>query len=830
MPDIVDKFTSHLKSALTRALVAAVEEGEVFVAPKHLLWALATQKGCLAAEVLHKHKVKLPSVRKLVSHGAAKDISGEAKTPPLSENAKRMVEKAVLIAHLYNHRYVGTEHLLAAIMQIPDEGLAAFFTQEQISVPSIREQLVAVFRSTNRFPEVEEILSEQKRTQEGMTVTEAEGAPKEQAEAEKSKTPALDYFSRALSDPPIAATLDPVIGREAEIDRVMEILCRRTKNNPLLLGDAGVGKTAIVEGLAKRIAEGRVPTPLMHKRILSLDLGSVVAGTIYRGEFEGRMKQILDEVRAEPNIILFIDEIHTMIGAGSASGSLDAANLLKPALSRGELRCIGATTVGEYKKHLETDAALERRFQVVRVEEPSKEDTLLILRGLVGTYERHHHVRIPDDVLVGIVTLSDRYLSDRHFPDKAIDVLDEAAAMLRVHGGEPVHNGSELRKRENELKEARARKRQAVVEELYEEAHMWKKQEEALEAHVKTIATTEQEPECYGIVDLSHVASVISKSTGVPTDELLAVERERLKNLPTLLAKSVIGQPHVTDAVARTIARVKAGVRSPRRPMASFLFVGPSGVGKTELARVLAKTVLQDTHGLIAFDMSEYAEGFAISKLIGSPAGYVGYREGAKLTDLVKQKPHAVILFDELEKAHRDVQNLLLQILEEGSLTDATGRRISFEHAIVVGTTNAGWEQFRGGSIGFASGGGGAMALSDIRPKLEEVFRPELLNRLDAIHVFQPLTVESLTQIATLHLEELAARLLTRGITLTYADDVSSHLGKRAEGHPSQGRSIRQLLQETLEDPLAEKLLANETTRAYHAKCAKDSLVVVAKR
>ncbi|MBI5793645.1 ATP-dependent Clp protease ATP-binding subunit [Candidatus Uhrbacteria bacterium] len=823
--DIVDKFSSHLKNVLTRALCFVVETDQKAIHPEHLLWALGTQKGCIGAEILKKSGVKLMELKKLagvrqVVHplGIGSDLSLH-----LSQDAKRIVEKAVLTANMYGHRYVGTEHLLSGILQIESSTTQQFFLSQQTDMKELRSQLAIVLKSTSRFPDLTD------SPKAGQAVVAQPGAtqPKEAAQAQEKKISAVEYFSVELTTKEAQKRIDPVIGRDLEIERLMEILCRRTKNNPLLQGEPGVGKTAIVEGLAKKIVEGTVPPVLSHKRIFALDMALIVAGTMYRGEFEGRLRQIVDEVKQDPEMILFIDEIHSIVGAGSASGSLDAANILKPALARGEIRCIGATTPGEFKKYIETDAALERRFQSVFVEEPSREKTVEILEGVAPHFERFHRVRITHDAIVEAVQLSERYIQDRQLPDKAIDLIDEAAAATRVRDVNPAPIQKERALFES-LDQIKERKRQAVVEERFSDALDLKAEEDRTQAHLASLRI-EEDTTPVPVITEQDIARVVSRATGIPLDGILERDLSELMQLEDRLRASVLGQDATLEIVAGALRRAKAGVAHPKRPLASFLFLGPSGVGKTELAKAVAHTLFHSKNNFIRLDMSEYAEGFTMSKLIGAPAGYIGYKETANLTDRVKQRPYSVVLFDEIEKAHRDVQNLLLQILEEGELADATGRTINFKNTVIILTSNVGLERFEQGEMGFmGSEGDRTVTLNaDLQKELIERFRPELLNRIDHTCVFNLLTTEILTEIAHLQLKELSNRLQNQGLTLQIHASVAAHLAKQADTK-SGARQLRNLIEKDIEHKIAEHLSQKNRPRALTIKL-KDKKILVCK-
>lgn len=832
--DIVDKFTTHLKNVLTRALVLAVEVPSPEVLPKHLLWAIATEQGAIAAEVLRKQDLEVDAIHDFALCTTSEPLMEFSGTPTLSADAKRMIERAVFIAHTYQHRYVGTEHLLSAVLQVGDTELTHLFQEEKISTKAMQEQLTLVFKSTSRFPEMEELLLDvQKPTPSAsgrtLTDTTTEEEP-EVEEEEKSKTPALDFFTRDLTSRIVANTLDPVIGRDTEIERTMEILCRRTKNNPLLLGEPGVGKTAIVEGLAKRIVEGTAPPALADKRILSLDLTAVIAGTMYRGEFEGRLKQLIEETRAQKNVILFIDELHTIMGAGSAGGTLDAANILKPSLARGDIHCIGATTPGEFKKHIETDSALERRFQPVRVEEPNEIDTIHILQGLAPSYTAFHNLHIEPEAIEAAVHLSKRYLHDRQLPDKAIDLLDEALASKRLRQMPVNTHVHERRLLEETLADVKARKRTAITEEVFEDAIRLKAEEVELRKRLHAFVVTKPDTTPLGSITAEDIAEVVSRSAGVPAMELLTEERGRLANLEHILAQRIVGQAPITRAVAETVRRARLGLASHERPRASFLFVGPSGVGKTELARTLATELFHDKTALIHLNMSEFSEPYSLSKLVGSPAGYVGYREHAKLTDPIRQRPYAVVLLDEFEKAHRDVQALLLQLLETGEVCDATGRKVSFRQTIVIMTSNAGSDRYVGASLGFGDGDDELTAIETaVRQDLHEHFRPELLNRIDRILPFRPLEHDALTSIAVQGLEEMRERLASRGIEMKIGEDVADFIAKTSHEPKVGARAIRRYLQDHVETLIATKMLAKRSSKLLHLKRSGKHLTLTQK-
>ncbi len=824
--DILDKFTSHLKSVLAKSYSLAVEAGSSDINPEHLLLSLLLQKGSLGGELLRKSDVGAEPVRAMLGRLRGLDQPETAThahaLPKLSPDAKRAIEKAVLTANVHEHKYVGTEHLLAGLLDINSPAIEAIMNDQDVDILNLKEKVEDNLRGTSRFPEITETFEAGKAPQKDKAEAKEESKPaKKQKAAAKAaqKTPALDFFAVDMTTPEYQKKVDPVIGRDKEIERLIQILCRRTKNNPALLGEPGVGKTAIVEGLAKKIAQGEVPDVLTGKRIYSLDLGLMLAGTIYRGEFEGRIKQIVDEVKADPDIILFIDELHNIMGAGATSGSIDAANLLKPALARGELHCIGATTLNEYKKHIENDSALERRFQSIIVDPPTPEHAVIILKGVRSNYEQYHGVEISDEAIEAAVQLSERYMTDRFLPDKAVDLIDEAAACVRVaHSAEA--GARKIALAEEELEKINKKKQKAVSGENFIEALDLKAREKQLEHEIVRLrreAASKDKPKV-GRIGRADVAAVIARATGIPASELLATEKDRLLKMEKILGGRLIGQDEAVAAVSETVRRAKTGIGHPGRPLASFLFVGPSGVGKTEMAKLLAETAFQDPRALVRIDMSEFSEGFNISKLIGAPAGYVGYKEGNKFTDVIKRKPHSVVLFDEIEKAHPDVHNLLLQILEDGHITDATGRKVDFKHTIIVMTSNVGAQQMSAGSIGFSSAADGEVneelaeeIKSRAQKELESAFRPEFLNRIDKVIAFRPLGKSDLEQIVRLQIADLDGRISRDyGVHVSVQAPAVAIIAEKAWNPLFGARGVRRQIQELVENPLAKRLLEDD--------------------
>lgn len=816
MLDIFSKFTTNYQKTLSLARLSAQQAGRRELEIIDVLLSLSAQRGSLASEILDKHglsplqlqaKLNIPPL--VISPSMLNDDEPNEETlidilsDELSLPVKKLVERSVLIAWRLQHYYIGTEHLLYALVTSEEPEIKTLWLKLGINIRSLKQSVNSILKSTSKFPDI----------------TEAFAVHDTQTDREhKNGTPALDFFCTDLTSPEVQAKIDPVIGRDKEIMRLINILGRRTKNNPLLLGDPGVGKTAIVEGLAKKISEGNVPEFLQDKRILALDLGLVVAGTMYRGEFEGRLKQILEELKAHPEIILFIDEVHTIVGTGAAPGSLDLANILKPALAKGLVRCIGATTQEEYKKSIESDAALERRFQVVQVKEPSPEETITVLKGIKSNYEKFHHVTITNEAIEAAVMLSERYLPEKFLPDKAIDLIDEAASHLRTYSNAS-QDGQTIRQLEIRLKQLQQAKELAVREENFPLANAHKEEEAKVKAELDKLRKATGEENNFGTIGRAEIAQVVSQITGVPLTELLAEERAKLAQLEEYLSSRVIGQTEAVTAVAKAIRRGRLGLGNPNRPLGSLLFLGPSGVGKTELAKTVAEIVFGDESALIRLDMSEFSESFNISKLIGAPAGYVGYKDSNKLTDLVRRKQSSVVLFDEIEKAHPDVFNLLLQLLDEGYLTDAAGKQVNFKNTLIILTSNLGLKELtEQAKLGFATDNSQQRhrwleewqeTKEQLLNEVKKFFRPEFINRLDDIIVFNPLTEKDLTEIVKLQINDLNKRLAAQKLDLTI------RLGKGAAEHiarltfsPTEGaRGIRRYLTDKVEDQLTTMML-----------------------
>ncbi|MFA6100006.1 MAG: ATP-dependent Clp protease ATP-binding subunit [Patescibacteria group bacterium] len=808
--DLIHRFTNHLKDTLQKALNFAVANGREIVEPGDLIVGLLEEKGALGGEILKKSGCNAQEAANFFRGSPNQHKSLMALD--LSPAVKKILEKCIVTAHLREHKFVGTEHLAAALAECDDLTIVDFFKSHNIPLKTLREQVESVLRSTSNFPSMDQVLQRAQDDDDIMPGAEEDHAqnqyPGQRPWRNQQTSSALESFARNLTQPETAEKLDPVIGREAELERVIEVLIRRTKSNPVLLGDPGVGKTAIVEGLAKRLAEGDVPDALYGHRLLSLDLASTVAGTMYRGEFEARLKQIVEEARLDPKTILFIDEIHNIVGAGSTSGSLDAANILKPALARGEIRCVGATTWAEYKKHIEPDAALERRFQPIMIDEPTAEATHEMLKGLEERYAKHHGVKYHPQTLRAAVDLAERFMTDRLFPDKAVDLMDEAAASV-------------VAKRQSRDQMERLSVLDAAVKAKKEEAeqHVQRNEMESAEQASADAACLEMDRDALTkeldelrehdkpIIKPEDVAKVVARIAHVPVSVILASERERLTGLEERLAEHVLGQDEAIAQVADVVRRARLGLHDPRRPKATMLLVGPSGTGKTELARTLAQELYGREDALIKLDMSEFSESHSISKLVGSPAGYVGYRESTKLTDAVRKRPHCVVCFDEIEKAHQDVQQTLLQILEDGRLTDATGRTISFRNAYIVLTSNVGSDQLQRKHLGFTRESNDLSSL--ISDEVKQRFKSELINRLDRIIIFNPLSADNLRRILDRELTEVCERLeRMQRVACEVTDSVRDWLMQQNLPAEEGARAIRRLIEREISAPLGKYLIS----------------------
>ena len=792
-----ERFTDRARKVMALANQEAQRFNHEYIGTEHILLGLVKEGSGVGATVLKNLDVDIKKLRleieKLVKSGPDMVTMGKL---PQTPRAKKVVEYAIEEARALNHNYVGTEHILLGLLR-ESEGIAAQVLMNLgLKLEEVRQEVLNLLGAgVDDTP-----------TNLGMKM--GSGSTRSKT---KSKTPALDSFGRDLTQLAIEGELDPVIGRAREIERLIQILCRRTKNNPVLLGEPGVGKTAIVEGLSQKIINKEIPELLKDKRVVVLDLAMMVAGTKYRGQFEERIKAVINEVKRAGNVILFIDELHTLVGAGGAEGAIDAANVLKPALARGEVQCVGATTLDEYRKYIEKDGALERRFQTIIVEPPSKEEALDILRGLQDRYEAHHRVNFTEEALFQAVELSTRYIAGRCLPDKAIDVMDEAGARVRLKNMTPP---PDLTKLEGKVEKLQREKDEAVRNADYERAASLRDEaqqlsEEKNELHKKWY---EENRESTGVVDVEVIAEVVSNMTGVPLTRLEKKETQRLLELESELHKTVVSQDEAIHAVSKAVRRSRSGMKDPNRPMGCFIFLGPSGVGKTLLAKALAEFLFNDKNALVRIDMSEFMEKHNISRLVGAPPGYVGYEEGGQLTERIRRRPYAVVLLDEIEKAHSDIYNMLLQIMDEGHLTDSFGRSIDFKNVILIMTSNIGAELIKNqGGFGFGKKGPESdfdRMKEVLNKEVERHFRPEFLNRLDATIVFRPLTRENLTDIVEYELAKVFKRLTEHGLHLELTDQAKEFLIDKGYNPEFGARPLRRAIENYIEDPLSESFLA----------------------
>ncbi|MFV2006112.1 MAG: ATP-dependent Clp protease ATP-binding subunit [Longimicrobiales bacterium] len=795
-------FTDRVRKVLAMAREEAIRLQHDYVGTEHILLGLIREGEGVAAAVLTNLSIDLDQIHEQVEEsvkkGKATIALGEL---PYTSRAKKVLEFAMAEARELNHSYVGTEHLLLGLLR-EEKGIAAqVLNTLGIGLEDARAETLKVLGSDVSPSEPAGIGA-------GSTAIPGQGD-------KKSKTPALDHFCRDLTNLARQGKLDPTIGRTTEIERVVEILCRRKKNNPVLIGEPGVGKTAIVEGLAQIISRGEVTESLNDYRVLALDMAAVIAGTKYRGQFEERLKAVMNEILQAKTVILFIDELHTLVGAGAAEGAIDASNMLKPALARGELQCIGASTLNEYRKYIEKDGALERRFQPVIVDPPNVEDTLEILKGLRPHYEEHHRVVIPDEALVQSAKLANRYITDRFLPDKAIDVIDEAGARARIASQVPPPEVEELK---DELSELAGRKEGAIRDQDFERAAELRDEERALQERIKEEQEEWEEerkrhrPE----ISVDDVAFIVSRWTGIPLMRLQQTETDRLVHMEKEIHKRVVGQDDAIAAIARAIRRSRAGLKDPQRPIGSFIFSGPTGVGKTELARALAEFLFADREALIRVDMSEYMEKFSVSRLIGAPPGYVGYEDSGALTKAVRRRPYSVVLLDEIEKAHPDVFNILLQVLDEGHLTDNYGRVIDFKNTVLIMTSNLGARDIsKGSSLGFQQSDPSSsyeVMRNKVETEIERAFNPEFLNRVDDAIVFHSLTRENITEIVHILLKDVCQRLEEEELTLTLTDAAVGFLADKGYDQKFGARPLKRAIQRYLEDPLSEKILISAFT------------------
>ncbi|SFG21152.1 ATP-dependent Clp protease ATP-binding subunit ClpC [Clostridium cadaveris] len=789
-----EKFTERAQKVVMYAQEEAIELRHGYIGTEHILLGILEENG-LSKNLLNKKNVTLEIVKELIlQYEGQGDFGIDQNQIPLTPRTKRILDLSLVEARNLNQNYVTPEHILLAITRESDGVAYTILTNIGVNMDSLRQELLSSFSNQGNG----------KTTRDNVN--------------KHVNTPTLNQYGRDLTDLAREGKLDPIIGRDSETQRVLEILCRRTKNNPCFIGDPGVGKTAIVEGLAEKIVEGNIPEILASKRVVTLDISSLLAGSKYRGEFEERLKKVMEEIRKAGDIILFIDEIHTIVGAGGAEGAIDASNILKPALARGEIQCIGATTIDEYRKYIEKDAALERRFQPVMVVEPTKEETLQILKGVRDKYEAHHGVKITDEALEASITLSDRYITDRYLPDKAIDLMDEAAAKIRI---ENLTTPPDLKMLEEALNKVEKEKEDAINLQDFEKAASLRDNEREIknkieackinwksEANIRTKVVGERE-----------IASVVSRWTKVPVEKLTETESERLLNLENILHGRVIGQDEAVRAISKAVRRARVGLKDPNRPIGSFIFLGPTGVGKTELSKALAEAMFGNENSMIRIDMSEYMEKHSVSRLIGSPPGYVGFDEGGQLTEKVRRNPYSAILFDEIEKAHPEVFNILLQILEDGRLTDGKGKTVNFKNTIIIMTSNAGANTLKKQkTLGFATDdfeqdSEYEKMKENIMEELKRSFRPEFLNRIDDIIVFHEIKEEDLSKIVKLMLHSVTERLQTQEIYLNFNEDVTKHLAKKGFDPVYGARPLRRAITKAVEDKLSEEILKGNIQR-----------------
>lgn len=787
-------FNNRFNERTEKVLYYAKEEAELFqhgyIGTEHILLGILKETDGTSAQLLNNMGVTVENVRELIEEYEGKgDVDLYRNEIPLTPRTKRLLEISILEATNMRHNYVSPEHVLLALIS-EGEGVAfTILNNLEVDFERLRKEVL------------ERLASGEGISNSGKS-----------HDVKNDNTPTIDQFGTDLTAAASQGKLDPVIGRDKETQRVLEILCRRTKNNPCLIGDPGVGKTAIAEGLAQRIVSGNIPEILKGKRVVTLDISSMVAGAKYRGEFEERMKKVMAELKKSGNVILFIDEIHTIVGAGGAEGAIDASNILKPSLARGEIQCIGATTIDEYRKYIEKDTALERRFQPVTVGEPSKEETVLILKGLRDKYEAHHRVKITDDALEAAVNLSDRYITDRYLPDKAIDLIDEAGAKVRI---ESLTAPPDLKNQEKELEKTSKEKADAIRLQDFEKAAHLRDKEKELKAKIEDFKKnwTNRSDVENNIVSESQVAAVVSKWTNVPVEKLTEKESEKLLKLEEILHNRVIGQDEAVKSVSRAVRRARVGLKDPKRPIGSFIFLGPTGVGKTELSKALAEAMFGDEGSMIRIDMSEYMEKHTVSRLIGSPPGYVGFDDGGQLTEQVRRKPYSVVLFDEIEKAHPDVFNILLQILEDGRLTDGKGKTVNFRNTIVILTSNVGAAQIKKQkALGFSTNSDGSETeyekmKDNIMEELKHSFRPEFLNRIDDIIVFHQLVEEDLHKVVKLMLKSVSERLKDQDINIKFTEEAEKYLAERGYDPSYGARPLRRTITKIVEDKISEEIL-----------------------
>ncbi len=794
-----DRLTEKAKIALNNAAEAALELGHTYVGTEHLLVGLVRETEGVAGKILEANNLSdeqiLEKIDALIGTGEPLDNI----TPEVTPRTKRVMQNSYVEARRLGHSYVGTEHLLIAILRETESIAVKILVELSVSPQKLYNEILDLLNDT-------------------LADNNIEDRPEEPASSGKSNIPTLMKFGRDLTKMANEEKLDPVIGRDTEIERVVQILSRRTKNNPCLIGEPGVGKTAVAEGLAQKIASGDVPEILKNKKVITLDMSSMIAGAKYRGEFEERLKKAMEEIHKAGNIILFIDELHTIIGAGAAEGAIDAANILKPALARGELQVIGATTLEEYRKYIEKDAALERRFQPITLDEPTEEESIQILHGIRDKYEAHHRVKITDKAIDSAVKLSSRYISDRFLPDKAIDLIDEAASRIRI---KTLTAPPDVKDLEDKIASIKKEKEAAITVQDYEKAASLRDEEKTLTEELNSTKENWKKTNTSNeaVVTESEIAEIIAMWTGIPVKSIEETESERLLKLEELLHERVVGQDEAVTAISKAIRRGRVGLKDPKRPIGSFIFLGPTGVGKTELSKALAEAMFGDEDAMIRIDMSEYMEKHTVSRLVGSPPGYVGYDEGGQLTEKVRRKPYSVVLFDEIEKAHPDVFNILLQILEDGILTDSQGRRVDFRNTVIIMTSNLGARKITEvkKSLGFSAAVDSAerdyeQIKADVMGEVKEAFRPEFLNRIDETIVFHQLTNDDIKKISVKMLGQLIKRLKDNNITAEFTDEAIQKIASEGFDPVYGARPIRRVIQSEIEDMIAEKMLEGKIT------------------
>jgi ATP-dependent Clp protease ATP-binding subunit ClpC len=813
------KFSQRVKDVLTFSREEAIRLGNDYIGLEHLLLGILREGEGLAVQIMKYFGLDLNEVRKSIEKTVVNpgESLRHAENLPLVRQAERALKITYLEAKMFNSELIGTEHLLLSILRDEDNVVTKYFQKSGIDYDLVRDELKRIHKNKEA--------GERLGTRDELSGDPSEDEPEEggrsygntarRGSESKSKTPVLDNFGRDITKAAEEGRLDPIVGREKELERIAQILSRRKKNNPILIGEPGVGKSAIAEGLAERIVQRRVSRALFDKRIISLDLASLVAGTKYRGQFEERMKAVLNELEKNPDIILFIDEIHTIVGAGNASGSLDASNMFKPALARGELQCIGATTLDEYRQYIEKDGALERRFQKVLIDPTSPEETIQILNNIKEKYEDHHLVKYSDEAISACVQLTNRYITDRYLPDKAIDALDEAGARVHITN---IHVPTEIIDIENRIEEVRQKKTKAINSQKFEEAAEFRDMERKLQDSLTSAKKKWEEDSKINREEVSeeNVAEVIAMMTGIPVQRIAKNEGDRLVNMEEELAGSVIGQEEAIQKVVKAIRRNRAGLKDPRKPIGSLIFLGPTGVGKTHLAKVLARYLFDTEDALIRVDMSEYMEKFAVSRLVGAPPGYVGYEEGGQLTEKVRRKPYSIVLLDEIEKAHPDVFHLLLQVLDDGVLTDSLGRRVDFKNTIIIMTSNIGSRQLKdfGEGIGFSTSAKRTsranFARGVIENALKKTFAPEFLNRIDDVVIFDSLEMEDIHKIIDIELKFVFKRVLDLGYQVELTEKAKNYVVEKGWDVQFGARPLKRAIQKYIEDPLAEEIIKSK--------------------